>query len=163
MLERGGAADGLKSCSSKTPGSCGCRLDDLLAMSSASLMVPRCTCCSSRAKNYFSILRTSVRYASMCSSFGSYTLLEKLTRSCESPLMGEALHPQGHRSLEASYEAFILCYVVGDLLALLEAELHGVVELVLSGRDEYCSSPRALAREGTIKIHDPAVRRLASR
>ena len=46
---------------------------------------------------------------------------------------GEALHPQGHRSLKASYEAFVLRYVVGDLLALLEAELHDVVELVLSG------------------------------
>ena len=40
--------------------------------------------------------------------------------------------------------------------------MHGVVKLVLSGRDEYCSSPRALAREGAIEIHDPAVRRLAS-
>ena len=48
-------------------------------------------------------------------------------------LDGEALHPQGHRSLEASYEAFVLCYVVGDLLALLEVEMHGVVKLVLSG------------------------------
>ena len=46
---------------------------------------------------------------------------------------GEALHPQRHRSLKASYEAFVLRYVVGDLLALLEAKLHGVVELVLSG------------------------------
>ena len=46
---------------------------------------------------------------------------------------------------------------------MLEAELHGVVELVLSGRDERGASPHALTREGTIKIHDPAVRRLTSR
>ena len=76
-------------------------------------------------------------------------------------LDGEALHPQGHCGLEASYEAFVLCYVVGDLLALLEAELHGIVELVLSGRDEHCSSPRAVVRESAIEIHDPAVRSLA--
>ena len=45
---------------------------------------------------------------------------------------------------------------------MLEAELHGVVKLVLSGRDEHCSSPRAFVRKGTIKIHDPAVWRLTS-
>ena len=49
---------------------------------------------------------------------------------------GEALHPQSCRSLQASYEAFVFCNVVGDLLALLKAELHGVVEFVLSGGDE---------------------------
>ena len=46
---------------------------------------------------------------------------------------GEALHPQGHRNLEAGDEALVFRYVVGDLLALLEPELYGVVELVLSG------------------------------
>ena len=95
----------------------------------------------------------------MCSSFGSYTLLEKLLRVA---LNSKVLHPQSCRGLQASYEAFIFCDVVGDLLALLKAELHSVVEFVLSGRDEYCSSPRALVREGTIKIHDPSVRRLTS-
>ena len=70
---------------------------------------------------------------------------------------GEALHSQGHRNIMASYESFVLCNVVGDLLALLEAELHVIVELVLSGRDEHCSSPRALLREGAIEMHDPAV------
>ena len=75
---------------------------------------------------------------------------------------GKALHPQSCRSLQASYEAFVFRDVVGDLLALLKAELHGVVEFVLSGRDEYCSSPRALVREGAIEIHDPAVWCLAS-
>ena len=45
---------------------------------------------------------------------------------------------------------------------MLKAELHCVVELVLSGRDEHCSSPRALVREGAIEIHDPAVWSLAS-
>ena len=70
---------------------------------------------------------------------------------------GEAPHPQSRRSLQASYEAFVLCYIVVDLLAVLEAELHGVVKLVLSGRDEHCSSPRALVREGAIEMHDPAV------
>lgn len=70
---------------------------------------------------------------------------------------GEALHPQGDRSLKASDEAFVLRDVVGDLLALLEAELHGVVELVLNGRDEHCSSPRALACERAIEICDPAI------
>ena len=75
---------------------------------------------------------------------------------------GESLYPQGHFSLQAGYEAFVFCNVVGDLLALLEAELHDVVELVLSGRDEHCSSPRALAREATIEIHDPVIRHLAS-
>ena len=76
---------------------------------------------------------------------------------------GEALHPQSCRSLQASYEAFVFCDVVGDLLALLKAELHGVVEIILSERDEYCSSPCALVREGAIEIHDPAVWRLTSR
>ena len=76
---------------------------------------------------------------------------------------GEALHPQSCRTLQASYEAFVFCDIVGDLLAMLEAELHGVVELILGGRDEHCPSSRALAREGTIEIHDPAVGRLASR
>ena len=52
---------------------------------------------------------------------------------------------------------FVLCNVVGDLPALLEAELHDVVELVLSGRDEHCSSSRALACECAIEIHDPAI------
>ena len=75
----------------------------------------------------------------------------------------KALHPQSCCGLQASYEALVLCDVVGDLLALLKAELLGVVELVLSGRDEYCPSPRALMREGAVEIHDPAVRRLASR
>ena len=60
-------------------------------------------------------------------------------------LDGETPHPQGHRGPEASYEALVLYYVIGDLLALLEAELHGVVELVLGGGDEHRSSPRALA------------------
>ena len=76
---------------------------------------------------------------------------------------GEALHPQSRCGLQASNEALVLCDVVGDLLALLKAELHDVVELVLSGRDEYRPSPRGLMREGAVKIHDPAVRRLASR
>ena len=40
VLESGGVADGLKSRSSKTSGSWGCRLDALLAMLSASLSVP---------------------------------------------------------------------------------------------------------------------------
>ena len=44
---------------------------------------------------------------------------------------------------------------------MVEAELHGVVKLVLSGRDEHCSSPRALVRKGAIKIYDPAVLSLA--
>ena len=72
-------------------------------------------------------------------------------------LDGEAFHPQGHRNLEAGDETLVLCDVVGDLLAPLESELHGVVKFVLSGRDEHGSSPRALARECTIKVHDPAI------
>ena len=72
-------------------------------------------------------------------------------------LDGKVPHPQSRRSLQASYEAFVFCDIVGDLLAVLEAELHGVVKLVLSGRDEHCSSPRALVRKGAVKIHDPAV------
>ena len=75
---------------------------------------------------------------------------------------GEALHPQSCRSFQASYEALVFFDVVGDLLALLKLELHDVVELVLSGRDEYCSSPRALVCEGAIEIHDPTVRGLTS-
>ena len=43
---------------------------------------------------------------------------------------------------------------------MLKAELHDIVELVLSGRDEHYSSPRALVRESAIKIHDPPVRSL---
>ena len=74
---------------------------------------------------------------------------------------GKALHPQSCRGLQASYEAFVFCDIVGDLLAVLKTELHGVVKLVLSGRDEHYSSPRALVREGAIEIHDPAVWSLA--
>ena len=48
-------------------------------------------------------------------------------------LNGKAFHPQSCRGLQASYEAFVFCDVVGDLLALLKAELHSVVELVLRG------------------------------
>ena len=48
-------------------------------------------------------------------------------------LDGETLHPQGCRSFQAGYQAFILCDVVGDLLALLEVELYRVVELVHGG------------------------------
>ena len=76
---------------------------------------------------------------------------------------GEALRPQGHCSLKASYEAFVLRYVIGDLLALLEVELHGVVELVRSGRGEHCSSPRALECERAIEIHNLAIWRFTSR
>ena len=107
MLERGGVADGLKSRSSKTPGSWGCRLDALLAMSSASLLVPRGTCCNSRPKNCFSILCTSARYASICLSFGSYTLLEKLTRSCELPLMMTRFTPKV-AAIRPSYSTMLL-------------------------------------------------------
>ena len=70
---------------------------------------------------------------------------------------GEALHPQGRCGLEASDEAFVFRDVVGDLLALLESEMHGVVELVLSGRYEHCPSSRALACKRAIEIHDPAI------
>ena len=65
---------------------------------------------------------------------------------------GKALHAQSCRGLQSSYEAFVFCDVVGDLLAMLKAELHGVVELVLSGRDDYCSSRRALVHEGAIEV-----------
>ena len=40
---------------------------------------------------------------------------------------------------------------------MLEVELHNVVELVLSRRNEHGSSPRTLPCEGTIEVHDPAV------
>ena len=40
---------------------------------------------------------------------------------------------------------------------MLETELYGVVELVLSGGYKYCTSPRALPRECTIEVHDPAI------
>ena len=45
----------------------------------------------------------------------------------------EVLHPQCCCSFQARYEALVFCYVVGDLLALLETELYDIVELVLSG------------------------------
>ena len=44
---------------------------------------------------------------------------------------------------------------------MLEAELHGVVELVLGGRDEHRSGSRALVRESAVEIHDPAIWSLA--
>ena len=72
-------------------------------------------------------------------------------------LDGKAPHPHSRRSLQAGYEALLFGDSVGDLLAVLEAELHSVVKLVLTGRDEHCSSPRALVRKGAIKIHDPAI------
>ena len=46
-------------------------------------------------------------------------------------LDGEALHPQGDCGFQACYQAFIFCYVVGDLFSVLEAELYGIVEFVL--------------------------------
>ena len=50
-----------------------------------------------------------------------------------------------------------------NILALLEAELHDIVELVLGGRDEHESSPHALTCECTIEVHDPTIRCFASR
>ena len=41
-------------------------------------------------------------------------------------LDGEALHPQGDSSFQACYQAFVFCYVVGNLFSMLETELHGV-------------------------------------
>ena len=108
----GGATDGLKSISSNTPGSRGSRWDALLAMLSASLFVPRGTCCNFKPKNHFSILRTSSRYASMCSSLGVYSLLEKLMRSWESPLMVRRFTPSAATALrpasKPSYSAMLL-------------------------------------------------------
>ena len=39
----------------------------------------------------------------------------------------EALYSQGDCNFQACYQAFVFCYVVGDLFSMLEAELHGVV------------------------------------
>ena len=48
----------------------------------------------------------------MCSSFGSYTLLEKLTRSCESPLMMRHFTPKAAAAfkpaIRPSYSAMLL-------------------------------------------------------
>ena len=48
----------------------------------------------------------------MCSSFGSYTLLEKSTRSCESPLMVRRFTPRATAALRPgmrpSYSAMLL-------------------------------------------------------
>jgi hypothetical protein len=46
-------------------------------------------------------------------------------------LDGETLDPQGGRGPEADNQALVFCDVVGDLPAMLEAKLHGGVELVL--------------------------------
>ena len=72
-------------------------------------------------------------------------------------LDGETLEPQSCCTLEAVDQALLFCDVVGYLLTPLEAELHGVIELVLGGRDEYSSIPCALAREGAVKAHDPTI------
>ena len=48
-------------------------------------------------------------------------------------LDGEAPHSQSFPSLEFGDQAFVLRNVVGDLLALLEVELQGVVELFMGG------------------------------
>ena len=48
----------------------------------------------------------------MCSSFGSYTLLEKLTRSCESPLTVRRFTPRAaaafRPAMRPSYSAILL-------------------------------------------------------
>ena len=56
----------------------------------------------------------------------------------------DALNPQGGGGSEPCEEAFVLRYVVGDLVALLEAELYGVEELVSCWRSEDGASPPRL-------------------
>ena len=76
---------------------------------------------------------------------------------------GEALHPQGDCGLQACYQAFVFCYVVGDLLSVLEAELHGVIEFVLGRGHKHCASSRTMSGECPIEVHDLAVRCFTSR
>src|SRR5664279_3581193 len=52
-------------------------------------------------------------------------------------------------------EALILGDVVGDLVPMPEAELHGVVALVSCRGGEYNASPRALPRESAVEVHGP--------
>ena len=77
-------------------------------------------------------------------------------------LDGEALHSQGDCGFQACYQAFVFYYVIGDLFSMLETELHSVVELVLSGRYELRTSPRAVSGERPIEVHDTSIRCLAS-
>ena len=44
---------------------------------------------------------------------------------------------------------------------MLEAELHSVIEFVLSGGYEYRTSPCAVSGERPVEVHDPSVRCLA--
>ena len=77
-------------------------------------------------------------------------------------LDSKTLHSQGSSGLQARYQSLVLCYIVGDLLALLETELHVIVELVLGGRYEHRPSPSTLPGECSIEVHDPAFWRLVS-
>ena len=52
--------------------------------------------------------------------------------SCESPLVTETLNAKGDGGSDSGEEALVLGDVVGDLGALVETELHSVVELVSS-------------------------------
>ena len=52
----------------------------------------------------------------------------------------DALDAEGDGSFEPGDEAFVLGYVVGDLVAVLEAELDGVVEPTAGGKEEGISS-----------------------
>lgn len=69
----------------------------------------------------------------------------------------EALYPQCDYGFQASYQAFILCYVAGDLFSVLATELYGIVELVLSRRYEHCAGPRAMSGECPVDVNDPAI------
>ena len=83
--------------------------------------------------------------------------------SCESPLMLRRFTPSTAAAFRPAIRAFVLCYVVGDLFSVLETELYGIVELVLSRIYEHCAGPCAMSGECPVEVHDPAVRCLASR
>ena len=56
---------------------------------------------------------------------------------------------------EAGKEAFVFGNVVGDLILVIKAQLHGVVELVAYWRGEDRASPRALRGELPVEVHGP--------
>ena len=64
---------------------------------------------------------------------GCVLLVGEVNKELRITLDGEALRPQRRRGPETGEQALEFCDVVGDLLALLEAELYRVAELVLGG------------------------------
>ena len=91
------------------------------------------------------------------SILGLVDLVGEVDQELRVALDDEALDAEADRSPDSGEEALVLSNIVGDLGALVEAELHSVVQLVSGWQGEYNAIPRALRRETSVEVHDPAV------